>query len=51
MRAAGLRFGTLYLIRPDGYVALVDSRADPERLTQYFAERGLTQLSADESPV
>lgn len=51
MRAAGLRFGALYLIRPDGYVALVDSDADPERLTQYFAERGLTQLSADESPV
>jgi hypothetical protein len=27
-------------VRPDGYVALADPRADPQRLRQYFAERG-----------
>jgi hypothetical protein len=30
----------LYLVRPDGYVALADPRADPARLRQYFDERG-----------
>ncbi|MGH7587133.1 MAG: FAD-dependent monooxygenase [Gemmatimonadota bacterium] len=39
----GLENGALYLIRPDGYVALADPQADPERLRQYFAERGLGQ--------
>jgi 2-polyprenyl-6-methoxyphenol hydroxylase-like FAD-dependent oxidoreductase len=36
MRRAGLREGALYLVRPDGYVALADSRADAERLRVYF---------------
>jgi 2-polyprenyl-6-methoxyphenol hydroxylase-like FAD-dependent oxidoreductase len=36
MRRAGLQKGGLYLVRPDGYVALADPRADPERLRQYF---------------
>ena len=36
MQRAGLRQGALYLVRPDGYVALADSRADPERLRAYF---------------
>jgi hypothetical protein len=40
MRQAGLTEAALYLIRPDGYIALADPRADPERLQQYFAERG-----------
>ena len=40
MLRAGLQRGALYLIRPDGYVALADSQADPERLRRYFAERG-----------
>jgi 2-polyprenyl-6-methoxyphenol hydroxylase-like FAD-dependent oxidoreductase len=39
MRRAGLKSAALYLIRPDGYVALADPRADPERLRHYFAER------------
>jgi hypothetical protein len=39
MRRAGLRRGGLYLVRPDGYVALTDAHADAERLRQYFAER------------
>jgi hypothetical protein len=42
MRRAGLESGALYLIRPDGYVALADPQADPERLRHYFAERGVT---------
>ena len=44
MQRAGLENAALYLIRPDGYVALADPRADPERLRQYFAERGGRQL-------
>jgi 2-polyprenyl-6-methoxyphenol hydroxylase-like FAD-dependent oxidoreductase len=40
MRRAGLQNAAVYLIRPDGYVALADPRADPERLRQYFRERG-----------
>jgi 2-polyprenyl-6-methoxyphenol hydroxylase-like FAD-dependent oxidoreductase len=40
MRRAGLQNAALYLIRPDGYVALADPRADPERVRQYFRERG-----------
>ena len=40
MQRAGLQSAALYLIRPDGYVALADPHADPERLRQYFAERG-----------
>jgi hypothetical protein len=41
MRHAGLQQGALYLVRPDGYVALADPSANPERLRQYFTERGL----------
>jgi 2-polyprenyl-6-methoxyphenol hydroxylase-like FAD-dependent oxidoreductase len=40
MRRAGLRNGALHLVRPDGYVALADPSADPERLRQYFTKRG-----------
>jgi len=40
MQRAGFEEGALYLVRPDGYVALADPRADPERLRQYFTERG-----------
>jgi 2-polyprenyl-6-methoxyphenol hydroxylase-like FAD-dependent oxidoreductase len=39
MRRSGLRRAALYLIRPDGYVALADPRADPERLRRYFNRR------------
>jgi hypothetical protein len=39
MRRAGLSAG-FYLVRPDGYVALADPHADPERLRRYFEERG-----------
>jgi hypothetical protein len=43
MRRSGLRRGALYLVRPDGYVALADPRAEPARLREY---RGLTGDSA-----
>src|SRR5262245_54920631 len=35
MRRAGLLRTALYLVRPDGYVALADPHADPERLREY----------------
>jgi len=40
MRRAGFRRAALYLVRPDGYVALADPHADPQRLRQYFDEHG-----------
>jgi hypothetical protein len=38
---AGLERDALYLLRPDTYVALADSAADPGSLTRYFGERQL----------
>jgi 2-polyprenyl-6-methoxyphenol hydroxylase-like FAD-dependent oxidoreductase len=38
---AGLRRGALYLVRPDGYVALADPGANPSGLEHYFSERDL----------
>jgi hypothetical protein len=35
IRRSGLRRGALYLVRPDGYVALADPRADPARWRAY----------------
>jgi 2-polyprenyl-6-methoxyphenol hydroxylase-like FAD-dependent oxidoreductase len=40
MRRAGFQNGAVYLVRPDGYVALADPSADPARLRQYLNERG-----------
>jgi 2-polyprenyl-6-methoxyphenol hydroxylase-like FAD-dependent oxidoreductase len=39
MQRCGLLRGALYLVRPDGYVALADPHADPRRLRHYFDER------------
>jgi 2-polyprenyl-6-methoxyphenol hydroxylase-like FAD-dependent oxidoreductase len=36
MRRAGLLQAALYLVRPDGYIALADPHADTERLRSYF---------------
>jgi 2-polyprenyl-6-methoxyphenol hydroxylase-like FAD-dependent oxidoreductase len=36
---AGLHRGALYLVRPDGYTALVDPHADPATLEYYLATR------------
>jgi 2-polyprenyl-6-methoxyphenol hydroxylase-like FAD-dependent oxidoreductase len=41
MRRAGLMNAALYLVRPDGYVALADPHADPKRLHHYFEENDL----------
>jgi 2-polyprenyl-6-methoxyphenol hydroxylase-like FAD-dependent oxidoreductase len=40
MRQSGLTQGALYLVRPDGYIALADVDADPARLRQYFTSGG-----------
>ena len=45
MKRAGLVNGGLYLVRPDGYVALADAGSDPERLSQYITTRGLAPAS------
>jgi 2-polyprenyl-6-methoxyphenol hydroxylase-like FAD-dependent oxidoreductase len=41
MGRAGFKRGSLYLVRPDGHVALADPDGDPERLGDYFVKRGL----------
>jgi hypothetical protein len=38
MRRAGLRRAALYLVRPDGYIALADPLAQPQRLRDYFED-------------
>jgi 2-polyprenyl-6-methoxyphenol hydroxylase-like FAD-dependent oxidoreductase len=40
MARVGLGPAALYLVRPDGYVALADAEANSERLRQYFEKRG-----------
>jgi hypothetical protein len=37
MGRAGLRRGALYLVRPDGYVALADAPCSVARLREYLA--------------
>jgi 2-polyprenyl-6-methoxyphenol hydroxylase-like FAD-dependent oxidoreductase len=39
MRRSGLRRAALYLVRPDGYVALADPAGDPARLRDYVNAR------------
>ena len=41
MRRAGLRRNAVYLVRPDGYVALADPDASASRLETYLDVRGL----------
>jgi 2-polyprenyl-6-methoxyphenol hydroxylase-like FAD-dependent oxidoreductase len=41
MGRAGLARGALYLVRPDGYVAVADPDSDADRLRRYFLDRGL----------
>ena len=38
---AGLQQGALYLVRPDGYIGLVDAAADPAGLEDYLTTRGI----------
>jgi 2-polyprenyl-6-methoxyphenol hydroxylase-like FAD-dependent oxidoreductase len=44
MRRAGLVRTALYLIRPDGYVALADPAANPERLRTYGRASSVTRF-------
>jgi hypothetical protein len=41
MERAGFMRGAVYLVRPDGYVALADASGDREQLRRYFTSRGL----------
>jgi 2-polyprenyl-6-methoxyphenol hydroxylase-like FAD-dependent oxidoreductase len=41
MRKAGLRSGAMYLVRPDGYVALADAGQSPAALERYLDSRRL----------
>jgi 2-polyprenyl-6-methoxyphenol hydroxylase-like FAD-dependent oxidoreductase len=48
MAEAGLMQGALYLVRPDGYIALADADGDPGRLSRYFASHELSAISQHE---
>lgn len=50
MQRSGIERAALYLIRPDGYVALADQLADVARLRKYFASRGITVPLASSAP-
>jgi 2-polyprenyl-6-methoxyphenol hydroxylase-like FAD-dependent oxidoreductase len=45
-RQAGLRRGAVYLVRPDGHVALAQSHPDPAGLRRYFARTGIPRPAA-----
>jgi hypothetical protein len=42
---AGLARDALYVVRPDGYVALANAAADPDRLAAYLEKHALTGVS------
>jgi hypothetical protein len=42
MKRAGLRRDALYLVRPDGYVALADARNDAAAIASYLDQHGLS---------
>jgi 2-polyprenyl-6-methoxyphenol hydroxylase-like FAD-dependent oxidoreductase len=50
MGRAGLARGALYLIRPDGYIALADPAGDPGRLGRYFTDRALRPRDTGAGP-
>ncbi len=49
MKSAGLMEHGMYLVRPDGYVALADATGLPARLAAFVAERGLRGFAANAS--
>ncbi|MGZ3274524.1 MAG: FAD-dependent monooxygenase [Caulobacteraceae bacterium] len=44
MRKAGVKQDALYLVRPDGYVALAEPKGDAGRLTAYLDAHGIAPL-------
>jgi len=44
MRRTGVKRNALYLVRPDGYVALAEPRGDAERLLDYLDAHGIQPL-------
>ena len=36
LKKSGVRRGAIYLVRPDGYVALADHHGDSDRLRRYW---------------
>ncbi len=44
MRKAGVKQDAVYLVRPDGYVALAEPRGDAERLLAYLDQHGIAPL-------
>ncbi len=44
MGRTGLRRNAMYLVRPDGYVALVDPLASPAAVTSYLDARKLAPI-------
>jgi hypothetical protein len=49
MGRAGLRRSAMYLIRPDGYVALADADANVETLRAFLADHGLRMIVQGDS--
>jgi len=47
---AGIMRDAVYLVRPDGYVALADPGAAPQKLAQYFATRAIQLAQSRSSP-
>jgi len=41
MKKASLRRNALYLVRPDGYIALADAQGNAATLQSYLDERGV----------
>jgi hypothetical protein len=41
---AGFTRDALYLVRPDGYVALAEEKAEPHRVRRYFERHGYTRF-------
>jgi 2-polyprenyl-6-methoxyphenol hydroxylase-like FAD-dependent oxidoreductase len=44
MSTAGLRRNSLYLVRPDGYIALADAEANAASVASYLDERGIVLM-------